>query len=130
MRDLEELARYAKEKGITLIGITPPYHSSLNEAIHSSEHFEYWKTFSQRSFVSWFESLGINYFDFSKVNSFSGNETEFVDGFHSSEPAHARMLITMMKSQKIRDQLTEIDLISIKSRLNNATSLQLYKNEF
>jgi hypothetical protein len=130
MLDLEELANYAKSKDINLIGITPPYHPAMMKALHDSSNFEYWRVFGQTSFVSWIESLGIIYFDFSNIDSFFGNEIEFLDGFHASEPAHARMLLTMMKTQKVRDQLQEIDLKLIERRLAQASPLELYKNEF
>jgi hypothetical protein len=126
----ETFARRARERGITLVGVTMPFHPRVLSALEASGNYGNWREFRSERMAAWLRSLGVLHFDFTELASFGGNEFEFADPFHPSEPAYARMLLVMMRDARIRTLLPAIDSRAIERRLLHATPLELYRNDF
>jgi hypothetical protein len=126
----EAFARRARARGITLVGVTMPFHPLVLAALQATDGYDNWREFRDPRTAEWMRSLEVLHFDFTELSSFGGREEEFADPFHPSEPAYARMLLVMMQNPRLQMLLREIDLEDIRTRLTFASPLEMYRNEF
>jgi hypothetical protein len=129
-REFERFVDLARKKGIALIGVTSPFAPPLVEALDHSPQHGIWKQFQSPEFADWIRRQGVTYFNFTHLQSFAGKVDEFVDPFHPSEPAHIRMLLAMLHEPAFRTRFPNLDTQSLEARLEKATPLEAYRNEF
>jgi len=130
MQELERFARVARERGIRLIGITPPFSPEAAEALDRSPGHGNWRQFQSDATADWIRAQGIQYFNYTRLSSFDGRKEEFVDPFHPSEPASVRMLLAMLRDPTIRLWLPGIDENDLRHHLAAATRYEVYRNEY
>jgi hypothetical protein len=130
MRELERFARFARERGIRLVAITPPYAPEIVEALDVSAIHANWRQFQSETTANWLRSQGMLYFNYTRLTSFGGRKDEFVDPFHPSEPASVRMLLSMTRDPTLRLWLPNIDEQSLRRQLASATRYEVYRNEY
>lgn len=125
----ETLANMARDRGIRIIGVTPPFAPDVVAALQVSPRHGAFREFRSPETAAWLVSLGIDYFDFSDLASIDGDPSEFIDPYHPSEPAYLRMLIRIASEPEIAGML-EVDTDYLASRLADATRLEVFRNEF
>ena len=130
LRDFERFTDLARRKGIALVGITMPFVPEVRAAMERSPLYQAWRQFESPETKEWIRKQGVIYFDFSKLESFGGRPSEFVDPFHPSEPAYIRMLLSMLADDKFRTLFPGLDARDLEERLKHATVLDAYGNEF
>lgn len=129
-QQFEQFARIARERGIKLVAVTPPFDPAVLAALWDSPKHGAFRAFHSPETAAWLRSLGIIYFDFSNLVSINGEGDEFIDPYHPSEPAFVRMLIEMAKSPEIRAILPNLDSEYLARRVAGASRLEVFKNEF
>lgn len=129
-REFERFVELARKKGIALIGITSPFAPALVQALDRSPRHEIWREFQRPEFADWIKQQGVIYFNFTRLESFGGKVDEFADPFHPSEPAQLRMLLTMLRAPAIQALFPNLDPVLLEGRLKQATSFEVYRNEF
>jgi hypothetical protein len=103
IRVLEEILALAKEKNIYVVGVLPPYPTPLYETMKANDGYQETITKLPASINGVFKQNGFTLFDFSRVVSYGGNDTEFVDSIHTSDKATLRMLLHMAETDtKVR----------------------------
>ena len=90
--EFERFTDLARRKGVVLVGVTMPFVPEVRAAMERSPLYQAWRQFESDETREWIRKQGVIYFDFSKLESFSGRPDEFADPFHPSEPAYIRML--------------------------------------
>jgi hypothetical protein len=130
MRELERFARVARERGIRLVAITPPYSPEAVEALDRSSRHGNWRQFQSDATAEWIRAQGILHFNFTRLSSFDGRKEEFIDPFHPSEAASVRMLLTMLRDPTARLWLPGIDENDLRRHLASATRYEVYRNEY
>ncbi len=128
--EFERFADLARRKGVALVGVTMPFMPEVRAAMQQSSLYQAWRQFESDETKEWIRKQGVIYFDFSKLESFGGRPDEFADPFHPSEPAYIRMLISMLHNDQFRALFPTIDIGGLEERLNRATRLESYGNEF
>jgi len=130
MQELERFARAARERGIRLLAITPPYSPEVVEALDRSPRHGNWRQFQSDTTADWIRAQGILYFNYTRLSSFDGRKEEFVDPFHPSEPASVRMLLAMLRDPTTRRWLPDIDENDLRRHLASATRYEAYRNQY
>jgi hypothetical protein len=130
LRDFERFTELAKQKGITLVGVTMPYIPKVREAMERSPHYGAWRQFQSVDTKEWIRKQGVLYFDFSELGSFGGRPDEFADPYHPSEPAYIRMLLSMLGDERFRPLFPGIKAHDLQERLKGAARLEAYRDDF
>jgi hypothetical protein len=130
IRDFERFTDLARRRGIALVGVTMPFVPEVRAAMERSPLYQAWRQFESPETKQWIRKQGVIYFDFGKLESFGGRPNEFADPFHPSEPAHIRMLLSMLADDKFRTLFPKLDARELEEKLKHATVLEAYRNEF
>ena len=130
LHEFERFTELARQKGITLVGVTMPFVPEVTRAIEQSTLYQAWRQFEGPQTKEWIRNQGVIYFDFTKLESFGGRPDEFVDPFHPSEPAYVRMLIAMLADPKFRALVPDLGINGLQERLKHAGPTKAYRNDF
>jgi hypothetical protein len=98
LSSVDTILKLAKEKGIYVVGFSPPYPYEFYKEIISMED-EYKKTaleFPKKMQVI-FSANGFKYYDFSNVQVLKAKDSEFVNSGHGSDKMHVRMALYMLE---------------------------------
>lgn len=120
LREVGEFLDYAREYGVTVIGVLPPYAPSIYDAIQMSTGDQKKNTekiisalnaeFAQRSFA---------FYDLSRAELYGGSDEEFIDPVHGSDRMLARALLFL--AQKNDDLAQVVDSTAIERSLSGST---------
>lgn len=97
---LAQAARFldlCKASGTQVIGFMPPYAPRVIERMNETGKYAYIPELSRR-LKALFSERGLPFWDFTDLRPLGATDAEFIDGFHGSERAYARMLIHMADS--------------------------------
>jgi len=130
LHELKRFADLARKHSIALVAVTMPFPHAEIEAVENSQRHGNWKEFERQTFKDWIAGQGIIYFDFTHTESFNGNEGEFVDGFHPTETAYVRMLLSMLKDPRFKSLMPKVSEQMLVRRLQTATTHEVFRNEF
>lgn len=130
LREFERFTELARQKGITLVGVTMPYTPKVREAMERSPHYGAWRQFQSAAMKEWIRGQDVLYFDFSDLGSFGGRPDEFADPYHPSEPAYIRMLLSMLADERFRTLFPRLDAHGLQETLKNASRLEAYRDTF
>lgn len=130
LREFERFTDLARQKGITLVGVTMPFVPAVAAAMEQSPLYGAWRQFESQATKEWIRRQGVIYFDFSKLESFGGMPNEFVDPFHPNERAYIRMLATMLADPDFRALLPAIDIGGLKERLKHEGTTDACASQF
>jgi hypothetical protein len=129
-RELEALAREARARHTSIVAYTPAFHPRLAAALDASPAHGIWREFRSAATAERIRTMGITYFDLSRLEAFGGREDEMIDPFHPSEPAYIRMLLHMAGDPAFRALLPQLRPHDLQQKLAAATPLEAYRNEF
>ncbi len=101
---VERVLVSAKQKGITVIGIMPPYPTSVyKEMLLNDKLFP----LVTASLSDTFKAHDMPFFDFSSIETFGGRDTEFVDGIHGTDLMHLKMMFKIKESKDVKAYVNE-----------------------
>ncbi len=129
MTEFAEFVHAARQRGIRLIGITPPFAPAAVDALDRSSIHGNWREFQSAPTADWIRSLGVTYFNFTRLESFGGRGDEFIDPFHPSETASVRMLLAMLQDPVVQSWLPGIDRADLRAHLGSASRYEAYGSE-
>lgn len=110
---LERILNLAEKKGITTIGLMPPYPSLVyKELLRSDELFPV--VAAKVSDV--FKSKQVPLFDFSSIQTFGGKDTEFVDGIHGTDLMYLKMMMYLQDSKVLEGYTNEALLENLEKK--------------
>ena len=93
---LDEFLTLARARGITVVGIAPPFSTEVYAAMSNSHYASFLQSFKQNVAVV-FASHDIHYFDFSDLKSVGIQDVYMLDGEHPTETGVALMLMDVWK---------------------------------
>ena len=98
---LETFLQYCTKKGIFVVGFTPPLAPTVLDKMETmGTKYGYVKEIPE-SCSPLFSQYGFEYYDFLDLRSIGLDDSYFIDGFHASESALAKMLLSMLDSGSI-----------------------------
>jgi hypothetical protein len=120
---VEELKLFlaeCKDRGIDVITYLPPFAHAIYKIMADNQpRFPYIFKLHDR-LAPIFASYGFEFYDFSDLASVGASDIETYDGFHASESAHARMLLTMgLRKSRIREYTDLARLLAILEQMKN-----------
>lgn len=118
LQELVSFLNLARERGITVIGVSPPFMPSIYEMMIENGEHEYLPRSADR-LENVFRRNGFAYYDFSNAAWVNGTDEELYDGWHPSEKLCLRMYIHILREQP--DILSPYsDLAYLESLLSQA----------
>jgi len=129
-QDFLEFVAQARKRGIRLVGISTAFAPPLVAALSRSPHHGIWREFQRPEFAAWIRSQGVVYFNFTGLDSFGGRTDEFVDPVHPSEPAHIRMLLTMLRDPRFQSLVPDLNVQKLDEQLARSSTLESFRNEY
>ncbi len=117
---LEALLEYCKGKEIEVIGFVPPYAPSVYDDMVASGKYGYLDEIGTACGIL-FQKYGYEYFDYTDISVLDMDDSYFVDGFHGSDVAYARMTKDMVsRGEKLKEYVEEEKLDQLLGqRYNN-----------
>ncbi len=94
----------AKQKGITVIGIMPPYPTSVYKEMLLRDKLLPLVT---NSLSDTFKAQGMPFLDFSSIETFGGRDTEFVDGIHGTDLMYLKMMFKLKERKDVKGYINE-----------------------
>ena len=115
LEKLSSVLELCKKRGITVVGFTPPYPEVMYNAMIDKGGFDKDILVTVPKRVSdIFSKYGNPFFNLSLVNTFGGNENEFVDPVHGTDGMYLHMMIYMAEhSDILRNYVSLKDLRSL-----------------
>ncbi len=110
MQKLSVVLDMCKKRGITVIGFTPPYPKAIYNSMIDKGGFEKDLLVTvPLQLQTLFSEHGDQFFDLSLVDTFKGNEHEFVDAVHGSDVMYLRMMIYMASNSSTLKGLVDVE---------------------
>lgn len=98
---LETFLQYCTKKGVYVVGFTPPLAPSVLDKMETmGTNYGYVKEIPESCSIL-FSQYEFEYYDFLDLRSIGLDDSYFIDGFHASESALAKMLLSMIDSGSI-----------------------------
>jgi hypothetical protein len=113
--EVNEVLKYCKKWNINVIAILPPFAPSIFKIMKKSGNYNY----VQNLFANlkpYFDKYDYELYDFTNSYTFNSNDNEFIDGFHGGEIVYQKILINMLDSGSMLNEVSE--LIKLKSTIN------------
>ncbi|HRB92911.1 MAG TPA: hypothetical protein PLT17_05865, partial [Chitinophagales bacterium] len=110
--ELNELLKYCKGQQINVIAFLPPFADKIYDKMNESGKYAYLKEIYSRIKPS-FDKFNYEVYDFSKVSLCNSNDNETIDGIHGGELTYQRLLISMLDSGSILNQITDVKKLKI-----------------
>jgi hypothetical protein len=136
---LRDLAEYARQNGIAVIGVQLPLDLRRLELSRPSGNGaggspdSVWSIFERSETKKLIESMGINFVDLSGLRE-ATNSQAFIDAFHPGEYLVLTSLIAMLKDPRIGRLLPDIDLAALEKKKIAAEAagnyFRVYGHEF
>ena len=118
---LRDLAEYARQHGIAVIGVQLPLDLRRLELLRPSGESaggspdSVWSIFERPETRDLIESMGINFVDLTGLPE-AANSQAFIDAFHPGEYLVLTSLIAMLKDPRIGKLLPDIDMGALEKR--------------
>jgi len=98
--ELEKLLKYCANRKIKVVAFLPPFADEVKKKMDATGKYNYIETIMP-ALSPYFNEFQFELYDFSNMGSFGGNDEELLDGFHGSEVAYAKILLTMINRNSI-----------------------------
>ncbi|MET0393034.1 MAG: hypothetical protein ABW019_07820 [Chitinophagaceae bacterium] len=108
LEELERLLQFCQAHGIRLIAFLPPYADRVNEKMRATGRYAYLDSIYPLS-LPLFRQYNAELYDLSSLASVGSNDSEAVDGFHGGEVTYLRMLIKMLESGSVLNNVTSLE---------------------
>jgi hypothetical protein len=113
---LSRILQLCKDKGITVVGFTPPYPKPVYETMLSSSGLENnMVARAPQEVSSLFAAYHDPFFDFSSVDNFGGGQDVFIDVLHGTDVMYVHMMLAMASQTHVLDAY--LDISALKSML-------------
>lgn len=123
--ELNELLAYCSEKKIKVVGFLPPFADKVyNKMMAMDSRYQYIKDLDSK-IRPIFEKYDYEVYDFSSITKVGSGDNETIDGFHGSEVAYQRIVIEMLKSGSVLNQVTDLNRI-VKDLENRPNGYSVY----
>ncbi len=110
LQRLDALLRWCAERGITVIGFTPPFAPTLYHEMQQRGSHGYLFALMPRLDAA-FAKYGYRFFDFSDGARF-GSDDDFFDGWHGSERIYLRLYVALVESlPDLLGRYTDVDTL-------------------
>jgi len=143
LRELDDFAQYARQRGIAVIGVQMPLdlrrlelsgdaEESMNaksDTNADSSHMNVLKIFESAETRNLFESMGVHFIDLVHLPE-AMNSRAFVEPFHPGEYLVLASVIAMLKDPLIGKLLPQIDIKALERRKAAAEVAGNYFNVF
>jgi hypothetical protein len=132
---LRDLAQYARQHGVAVIGVQLPLdlrHLELSRPIGESaggSRDSVWSIFERSETRNLIDSMGINFIDLTGLPEAS-NSQAFIDAFHPGEYLVLTSLIAMLKDPRIGRLLPDVDIGALEKRKVAAEAARNYFNVY
>lgn len=132
---LRDLAQYARQHGIAVIGAQLPIDVSRLKFLRpigdnaGGSPDSVWSIFERAETRELIESMGINFIDLTGLPE-AANSQAFIDAFHPSEYLVLTSLIAMLRDPRIGKLLPDIDIGTLEKRKSVAESARNYFNVY
>ncbi|SHI95616.1 hypothetical protein SAMN02745671_02222 [Anaerovibrio lipolyticus DSM 3074] len=93
---LDALLAYCAEKGIYVIGFSPPFAPSVISAMYDSGKYLYLPEIAIQC-TPLFKKYGFEFYDYLDISGIGASDDNFLDGFHGSCVAYAYIVNDMIK---------------------------------
>lgn len=118
LQTLSEILALCKRKGIAVVGFMPPYPPTVYNAFMGTKSFyRVMLTTTPKRVADIFSEYGYSFFNLSSVETFGGDETEFVDVIHGTDGMYSKIMIYL--SERTKDLNGYTDIHSLKEMLKN-----------
>ena len=101
MAQLERILAYCKERGILVVGFSPPFMPTLYQRLEADGQHTYVDKLIP-SLNALFARYGDRYFDFSDGAQLGATDDDFFDGWHASERIYLRLYMRMLEQMPAR----------------------------
>lgn len=117
--ELEKLMQFCKTNGIKLVAFLPPYADKVNEQMQATGRYTYIQAIYP-AISPVFAQYGFEVYDFSSLGSVGSNDAETLDGFHGGELTYLKILIKMLESNSVLNNVTSVERLrnDLKHPLN------------
>jgi hypothetical protein len=105
LKELNELLWYCKSNDIEVIAFLPPFADKVYNMMEESGNYHYMKEIYPKV-LPIFKKYDYEVYDFSSVTLCNSNDNETIDGFHGGELTYQKLLINMLDSGSILNQVT------------------------
>ena len=105
LKELNELLWYCKSNYIEVIAFLPPFADKVYNMMEESGNYHYMKEIYPKV-LPIFKKYDYEVYDFSSVTFCNSNDDETIDGFHGGELTYQKLLINMLDSGSILNQVT------------------------
>lgn len=120
LNEVEEFLNKAKDRGINVIGFTPPYANIVLKKIDlMDKRFEHLRTINSE-LNTLFKKYGFNYFNFLDNSKTDQNDEGMIEATHASEKTMLYLLIEMAK--KDGKLIKEINIKSMEKKLKDSVN--------
>jgi hypothetical protein len=136
--EFELFVSAAKKRGIILVGVQIPYYKTVLENVGNQNDFGIITKFFSSEMKSYFNSLDIIYFDFSRFfdhPEIVSNRKFWLDAFHPTEAVDTQVLIEMLQYEPFRRLVPLLNANRLSEKLNQPKTaaqhpFDLWNNEF
>jgi len=105
---LDEVLSFCKEHNISVIGFLPPFADEVYEMGISSGHYELWPKIPLMCSPI-FEKYNFEFYNFSNMALVDSDDTEAIDGFHGGELTYLRLLIKILESNSVLNNVSSVE---------------------
>jgi hypothetical protein len=124
--ELNDLLKYCKDQQINVIAFLPPFADKVYNKMNESGKYVNLKEIYSRV-KPYFDKYNYEVYDFSKVSLCNSNDNETIDGFHGSEFTYQKLLISILDSGSILNQVTNVKRLKI-DLVNKKNNYIIYDN--
>lgn len=122
---LKSLLEYCKERGIHVIGFTPPHPREVFAQSERGLHSPQFSSYQASVLASIFSSSGFPFFDYTDASSVQIDDSEFIDDAHTTDKAAAKMILDMaLHDTELQKYVSVQDVRAILSHASSSVILQ------
>jgi hypothetical protein len=117
---LNEFLKYCKDQQINVVAFLPPFADKVFNTMNESGKYAYLNEIYNK-IKPYFDKYNYEVYDFSNVSSCKSNDNETIDGFHGGELSYQKLLISILNSGSILNQVTNAQRLKIdlENKKNN-----------
>lgn len=112
MAALQHLADFARDRGISLVGIQLPYIKEAVEYLDTNEGYHHysgvWREFESAETHERFAKMGIKFFDLARTE-IGNDKSNFIDAYHPAEKGMVKAMQELLKRPDFRATFSDIE---------------------
>ncbi|MDX2246873.1 MAG: hypothetical protein SF052_08875 [Bacteroidia bacterium] len=116
LKVLDTLLQYCHQNSLEVVAFIPPFADKVNEKLNETGKYQYMDSIYIAS-CRVFDKYEFELYNFQSLKSFSSADFETLDGFHGGELSYTKMLIKMLESNSVLNEVA--DLFWLRQDLKN-----------